>query len=79
MINHDPRNNKMETTYFFNNVEPKKIILTINLISTHKTIFHQTMTNTINRIINDFPQIQDLVLTVLINQIFSYHTHEINK
>ena len=24
MINHDPRNNKMETTYFFNNVEPKK-------------------------------------------------------
>ena len=81
MINHNPRKNKMETTHFFNNGETMQIntILKINLIITHIIIFHQMMMNTIIRIINDFPQIQDLDLTVLINQIFSNHTQKMNK
>ena len=48
----------------------KNTIPKINLINTHKINFHQTMMNTIIRIINNFPQIQDLVLTVLINHNF---------
>ena len=32
-----------------------------------------------NQIINDFIQAKYLALTVLINQIFSNHTHEMNK
>ena len=56
------------------------IILQINLIITHKIIFHQTMENIIIKLFNNFFQTQDLVLTaVLINQIFSNHTHEINR
>ena len=54
-------------------------ILKINLINAHKIIFHQTMMNTIIRIINVFPETKDLILTVLIHQIFSNHTHEMNK
>ena len=71
----------METTLFSNHGNTMQIntILEINLIITHKIIFHQTMMNTIIKINNEFPQIQDLVLTVLINQIFSNHTHEMNK
>ena len=37
------------------------------------------MENTIIKIINDFIQAKDLVLTVVSNQIFSNHTHEMNK
>ena len=81
MINHDPRKNKTETTHFSNNRKTMQLntILKNNLIITHKFIFHQTMKNTIIRINNDFPQIQDIVLTVLINQLFSNHTHKMNK
>ena len=81
MINHGPRKNQMETIHFFNNVKTIQIntITKINLIITHKIIFHQTMMNTIIRIINGFPQMQDLVPTVLINQIFLNRTHKMNK
>ena len=42
-------------------------------------IFHQMMKNTKNKVINDFTPTKDLVLIVLSNQIFSNHTHEMNK
>ena len=81
MINHDPHKNKMETIHFFNNVKIIQIntILKINIIITHKLIFHQIMMNTIIKITIDFPQDKDLVPTVLINQILLYHTREMNK
>ena len=81
MINHDPRKNKVEGTNFFNKIKIIHIntIPKINLIIMHKIIFHQMMENTINKIINDFTETKDLVLTVLTNQIFSNHTHEMNK
>ena len=37
------------------------------------------MKKTIIKIINDFIQAKDLVLTVLTNKIFSNHTHEMDK
>ena len=51
----------------------------INLIIIQQIIFHQMMKNTIIKIINVFIQAKDLVLTVLTRQIFSNHTHEMNK
>ena len=51
----------------------------INLIIIQPIIFHQMMKNTIIKIINDFIQAKDLVLRKLTNQIFSKHTHEMNK
>ena len=41
--------------------------------------FHQMMKNILIKIINNFIQAKDLFLTVLINQIFSNHTHEMKK
>ena len=37
------------------------------------------MKNTIIKIISDFIQAKDLILTVLTNQLFLNHTHETNK
>ena len=51
----------------------------INLIIVHQIIFYQMTKNIIIKISNDFIQAEDLVLTVLTNQIFSHHTHEMNK
>ena len=81
MINHDPHKNKMETTRFFNEIKIIEMvtITKINLIITQKNFFNQMMKKTTTKFINNFPQTKDLVLTVLINQIFSNHTHEINK
>ena len=81
MINHNSHKNKMETTHFFNNVKiiQMDIIPKFNLIITHRIIFHQLMMNTIAKIINIFPQTKYLILTVLVNQIFLNHTHEMNK
>ena len=45
----------------------------------HKIFSHQMMKNTIIKIISDFIQAKDLILTVLTNQIFWNHTHETNK
>ena len=50
-----------------------------NLIIMHKIIFHQMMKNIITKIIKDFTETKDLVLTVLSNQIFLNHIHEMNK
>ena len=81
MINHDPHKNKTETIQFFNKIKiiQINIIPKINLIIMHKIFFHQMMKNTISKIINDFTPTKDLVLTILSNQIFLNHTHEMNK
>ena len=81
MINHDSHKNKTKITHFFNKLKTIQINITQkrNLIIMHKIIFHQMMTNTITKIINDFIPTKDLVLTVLSNQIFLNHTHELNK
>ena len=83
MINHDPHKKKVEIIHLFLKKNLKKIqIITIpeiNLIIKRKFISHQMMKNTIIKIISDFIQAKDLVLTVLTNQIFSNHTHETNK
>ena len=81
MINHDPHENKVEVNHFFHKIKIIQIntIPIINLIILHKIIFHQMMKIIITKIINDFTQTKDLVLTVLINQIFSKLTHEMNK
>ena len=56
------------------------IILQINLLIIQLImIFHQMMRNIIIEIIYDLIEAKDLVLTVLINQIFSNHTSEMNK
>ena len=80
-LHNQPRSSQEEILLFFNKI---KIIQTntipeTNLIFMHKVIFHQMMKNTIIKIINDFTQAKDLVLTVLANQIFSNHTHETNN
>ena len=66
---------------FFNKVKIKQIntISKINFIIMHEIIFHQMMKNTITKIIEEFTQAKDLVLTVLTNPIFSNHTHEMKK
>ena len=81
MINHDPHKKKMETNQFFNNIKIIELnnIPKINLIITHKVIFHQMKKNTKTKIINSFPQTTDLVFTGLINQIFLKPTQENNK
>ena len=80
MINHDPH--KQSENYPF--LEQKKIIqvdiiLKINLLNKQLIIIHQMMKNTIIKIIRDFIQAKGLALTFLTNQIFSNHTHEMNK
>ena len=80
MINHDPQ--EQSGNYpFFQKIKKiqKNIIPKINFKFMHKIIFHQMMKNTITKIINDFTQAKDFVLTVLNNQIFSNHTHKTNK
>ena len=81
MINHDPHKNKVEITYFFNKIKIKQIntIPEINLIIIRLITLHQMTKKIIIKIISDFIQAKDLVLTVLTNQIFSNHTHETNK
>ena len=78
MINHNPHLDKVENTHFFNKIRivQGNTIPKINLIITHKITFHQMMKTTITKIINDFTQAKDIVFTVLINQIFLNHTHE---
>ena len=81
MIKHDPHKKKVEITHFFVKIKITQInnILEINLIIMHKNIFHQMLKKTIIKIITDFTQAGDLVLTVLTIQIFLNHTHETNK
>ena len=81
MINHDFHKNKTKITHFVNKIKIIRIniIPKINLIIMHKIIFYQMMKSTITKIINDFSPINDLVLTLLSNQIFLNHTHEMNK
>ena len=81
MINHDPHKNQVKITHFFNKIKVIRIdtIPEFNLIFMQKAFFHQMMRNTIIKIINDFIQAKDLVITVLSNQIFSNHTHEMSK
>ena len=81
MINHDPHKIKVKITHFFNQTKIIQIDtrLEISLLILQLTIFHQMIKNTIIKIIKKFFQAKDLVLTVLINQIFSNHTQEINK
>ena len=80
---HDEPRSSQESgnTHFFDKIKIKQIntIPEINLIFMHKIFFHQMMKNTITKIISDFTQVKDLVLTVLTNQIPSNHTHETNK
>ena len=66
---------------FFNktNIVQINTIPEINLIIMHKISFHQMMKNTQTKLISNFTQAKDLVLTVLTNQISSNHTHETNK
>ena len=73
--------NKVKITHFFNKIKIIQIdnILEINLFILQLIIFHQMMKITIIKIINEFIQAKDLVLTVLTNQIFLNHTHEMNK
>ena len=81
MINPNPHQNKVKVNHFFNKIKiiQMNTIPEINLIIIQHIIFHQMMKNTIIKIINDFIQAKDLVLTVLTNQTFSNHTHEMNK
>ena len=81
MINHDPYKNKVETIHFFSNIKIIQIntIPEINLIFMHKINFHQMRKKTIIKIISDFIQAKDLLLTVLTKEIFSNHTYETNK
>ena len=81
MINHHPHKIKVEITHFFNKIKIIQIntIPEINLINMHKIIFYQMMNFTITKIISDFTQAENLVLTVLTNQIILNHTHETNK
>ena len=67
--------------YIFNKLKIKQIdtIPEINLLIIKQNFFHRMLKNTKIKIINDFIQAEDLVLTVLANQIFSNHTHEINE
>ena len=51
----------------------------INLLIIQLILFHQMIKNTITKIVSDFIQAKDLVLTVLTNQTFLNHTHETNK
>ena len=66
---------------FLSNIKIIKIdtILKINLHIIQLIIFHQMMKNIIMKIINNFIQTKDLVLTLLTNQIFLNNTHEMNK
>ena len=80
MINHDPH--KQSENYPF--LQQKKIIqvdiiLKIILLNKQLIIIHQMMKNTIIKIIRDFIQAKGLDFTILTNQIFSNHTHEMNK
>ena len=81
MINQNLYRNKVKITNFFNKIKIIQIdtIPGINLLIIRQIIFHQIMENNIIKIISDFIQDKDLVLTVLTNQIFSNHTHEMNK
>ena len=81
MINHNPHRNKTEITQFFNKIKiiQRNIIPKINLVIMHKITFHQMMKNTITKIINNFTPTKEFVLTVLSNQIFLNHQHEMNK
>ena len=81
MINHDPHKNKVEIIHFLNKLKIIEIntIPKLNLIIMLKSCLHQMMKNIITKIINDTTQTKDLVLTVLINQIFLNHLHEMNK
>ena len=81
MINHDLHKIKVKITHFFNITKIIQIdtILEINLLIRQLNIFHQMMKNFIIKIINDFIQTKDLVLKIVINQIFLNHTHEMIK
>ena len=81
MINHDPHKNKVKIIHFFNKLKIIRVdtIPEINLIIMQQIIFHQIMRNTTIKFLYDFIQSKDLVLTVLTNQIFSNHTHEMSK
>ena len=81
MINHDRHKSNVKITHFFNKIKIIHLdtLLEINLLFIQLNIFHQMIRNIIIKIINDFDQAKDFVLTVLINQIFSNHTQEMNK
>ena len=81
MTNHDLHKIKKKITHFFNKTKRIQIdtILEINLLIRQLNNFHQMMKNFIIKIINDFIQTKYLVLTIVINQIFLNHTHEMNK
>ena len=81
MTNHDLYKIEVKLTHFFNKTKKIHIdtILELNLLILQLIFFHQIMKNIIIKIIINFIQAKDLVLTVLINQIFSNHTHEMNK
>ena len=81
MINQNFYRNTVKITNFFNKIKIIQIdtIPGINLFIIRQIVFHQIMENSIFKIISDFIQDKDLVFTVLTNQIFSNHTHEMNK
>ena len=78
MINHDPHKNKVKIIHSFNKIKILQIdtILKLNLLIIQLIIFHQMMKNIIMKIINNFIQTKDLVLTLLTNQIFLNKIHE---
>ena len=55
-----------------------EITLDIKHLTIHLIIFHQTMRNTIIRIINNFIKTKDIVLTTWINQIILNRIHKKN-
>ena len=81
LISYDLHKIAVKITHFFqqNKTSTSKNLLEIDLLFTQLIILHQTMRNVIIKITNASIQAKDLVLTALINQIFSNHTHEKNK
>ena len=72
MINQDPHKKKVKITRFFNKIKKPYQKSTYYYTTNY---FHQKMKNTIIKIINDFIQAKDLVLTEMTNQVFSNHFH----
>ena len=65
MINHNLHKSKVKITHFFNKIKIIQIdtILQINPLITQLNNFHQMMKNTIIKIINNFIQDKDYILT----------------
>ena len=81
MTIHDLHKIEVKMIHFFNKTKIIQIdtISETNLLIIQLKIFYQMMRKIIIKIVNNFFQTKDPVLTALINQIFSNHIHEMNK